>query len=650
MMGVWRPLEDYRAVNVTGTQNVCRAALAEGVSRVVHVSSWTVYGMDLGRPAREDFLLRPFREPYAMTKAEGDVVVQRMIADEHLPAVIIRPGTFFGPGDRLHFGRMADRLRAGKGVIVGRGDNALPFVYVTDVVQGLLLALDCDHAVGQAYNITNDRPLDPAATPRGDSQRSRRQAADRPCAVPCPLRRRRRRRARGLAHQLAAAAHRYPPGRQALRHGQPALDRQGQARTRLHAAAHDPRRRTPGRRVVPGPGPARLVLVGCGRPATRLMNTGAGRPPRVRTWNVWPAALLLFLVGGLLTGCTASVDATVHSFRITDYTRYVDNDQGPGEVFMRYPLGRIGLWSTPEGEIADSVTRGLLLYPTVDQVVDKGTANWRASISASPSETTITYAASVAAKGSAVALTVTPDVSVYRYHFSNATSYEAVDLLMQEVENSNVTWSSSRFAYVDRHTAEVTLSNGGNQRCYFYIKFSSPAASHGTFTSRGATGGGTSITGDGVGGYLAFAPGTPVTVAVALSMTSMSRAQRNFTSQFPTFDFARAVQNLKNAWNAKLGQIDVQSASTLTAKEIYTGLYTLYANIIDVTDNGSGYSAGGTEHETAHHRLLHLVGASGRRLLPVLIRSGPQRLRVLDTARSGRHEGRAEHVSVAVRP
>jgi nucleoside-diphosphate-sugar epimerase len=159
MMGVWRPLEDYRDVNVTGTHNVCRAALAEGVSRIVHVSSWTVYGMDLGRPAREDFLLRPFREPYAITKAEGDAAVQRMIADDHLPAVIIRPGTFFGPGDRLHFGRMADRLRAGKGVVVGRGDNALPFVYVTDVAQGLLLALDCDHAVGQAYNISNDRPL-----------------------------------------------------------------------------------------------------------------------------------------------------------------------------------------------------------------------------------------------------------------------------------------------------------------------------------------------------------------------------------------------------------------------------------------------------------------------------------------------------------
>jgi 2-alkyl-3-oxoalkanoate reductase len=158
MMGVWRPLQDYRAVNVTGTRNVCTAALAEGVGRVVHVSSWTVYGMDLGRPARENFLLKPFREPYAITKAEGDLAVQQMIADD-LPAVIIRPGTFFGPGDRLHYGRVADRLRADKGVIVGRGENALPFVFITDVVQGLLLALDREHAVGQAYNVSNDSPL-----------------------------------------------------------------------------------------------------------------------------------------------------------------------------------------------------------------------------------------------------------------------------------------------------------------------------------------------------------------------------------------------------------------------------------------------------------------------------------------------------------
>jgi 2-alkyl-3-oxoalkanoate reductase len=159
MMGLWLPMEAYRAVNVTGTEHVCRAALRTGVRRLVHVSSWTVYGMALGRAASEDFPLRPFQEPYAVTKAEGDRLVRRLIATENLPATIVRPGTFFGPGDRIHFGRMADRLRAGRGIVVGNGRNALPFVYVTDVVQGLLLAAERDAAVGQAYNITNDVPL-----------------------------------------------------------------------------------------------------------------------------------------------------------------------------------------------------------------------------------------------------------------------------------------------------------------------------------------------------------------------------------------------------------------------------------------------------------------------------------------------------------
>jgi nucleoside-diphosphate-sugar epimerase len=94
-----------------------------------------------------------------MSKAEGDRVVQRMVADEGLPGVIIRPDQIFGPGDRLHFGGIVDRLRAGRGIVVGRGHNAIPLVFVSDVVQGLLLGLDHEQAVGEAFNITNDAPL-----------------------------------------------------------------------------------------------------------------------------------------------------------------------------------------------------------------------------------------------------------------------------------------------------------------------------------------------------------------------------------------------------------------------------------------------------------------------------------------------------------
>lgn len=156
-IGVRRPMEEYYAINVTGTENVCRAALAAGVSRLVHISSTSVYKQGLGKLITEDSPLAPLPDPYPLTKAVSDRLVQRMIAEQSLPACILRMSTFFGPGDRLNFGRIADRLLAQKAIIIGSGRNAVPFVYVADVVRALLLALEREQAAGQVYNITDDR-------------------------------------------------------------------------------------------------------------------------------------------------------------------------------------------------------------------------------------------------------------------------------------------------------------------------------------------------------------------------------------------------------------------------------------------------------------------------------------------------------------
>ena len=188
MMDVWRPLEDYRAVNVTGTENMCRAALAAGVRRFVHMSSSSVYGIALGRPADESFPLAPFGDPYPVTKAAGDRLVQRMIDAEHLPAVIIRPDQIFGPGDELHFGHMADRLRAGRGILVGSGNNAIPLVYVADVVQGTA-ARPGPRSRARPGLQHHQRPAaDPEAAAARDRRGDRGQPAAHPGALPCPVR------------------------------------------------------------------------------------------------------------------------------------------------------------------------------------------------------------------------------------------------------------------------------------------------------------------------------------------------------------------------------------------------------------------------------------------------------------------------------
>jgi nucleoside-diphosphate-sugar epimerase len=53
-------------------------------------------------------------------------------------------------------------VKAGKMIVIGSGDNAVPFVYVDDMVNALLLAMDVERAVGQVYNIGNDHPLSQA--------------------------------------------------------------------------------------------------------------------------------------------------------------------------------------------------------------------------------------------------------------------------------------------------------------------------------------------------------------------------------------------------------------------------------------------------------------------------------------------------------
>src|SRR4051812_40781576 len=58
--GLWRPRQEYYDVNVSGTENVCRAAAVAHVRRLVHMSTWTIYGFGAGRPVTEDFPLRPF--------------------------------------------------------------------------------------------------------------------------------------------------------------------------------------------------------------------------------------------------------------------------------------------------------------------------------------------------------------------------------------------------------------------------------------------------------------------------------------------------------------------------------------------------------------------------------------------------------------
>jgi nucleoside-diphosphate-sugar epimerase len=98
MMGVWRPLADYRLVNVAGSENLYKAAQAAGVRRYVHTSSHTVYGLGHGRFMTEKDALKPDPDPYSITKAEGDRLMRRLMLNSDVETVILRPGDVLWSG------------------------------------------------------------------------------------------------------------------------------------------------------------------------------------------------------------------------------------------------------------------------------------------------------------------------------------------------------------------------------------------------------------------------------------------------------------------------------------------------------------------------------------------------------------------------
>ena len=290
--------------------------------------------------------------------------------------------------------------------------------------------------------------------------------------------------------------------------------------------------------------------------------------------------LIVFITTIGVSGLLTTKKEITTTAQTTDFTQYVNVVQGPGaptnndrQVFMRYPLGRIGLWSRSTGEIPDSITRGVKIYPVIDQMVAKDITDWRGTIVGSPSKTDITYLPASPAKGSTVSMTVTPNLSIYKYHFTGASSFGAVGITLGET-NYTGTWPTRNVTVVDNQTIQATIGNS-NHTIYYLIKFSVPGSGSGS----------------GGQGYMKFGSGVnDVTVAVALSHTSFATAQQFFSKEFSDFNFDAAVQRLKDAWNEKLGKIDIQNGDQLTKQILYTALYTVYANIIDSSD-GSVYSA-----------------------------------------------------------
>jgi 2-alkyl-3-oxoalkanoate reductase len=160
VVGSW---DDYRGINVDGTNNVLAAARAAGIQRVVYVSSPSVaHGGDaIAGLGAEPPVLGRKNAYYAESKAMAE---QAAVAanNSDLAVVAIRPHLVWGPGDTQLVGRIVDRARSGRLALVGGGAALIDTTYITNAAESLVAALDRvrpDAAcAGRAYVIANGEP------------------------------------------------------------------------------------------------------------------------------------------------------------------------------------------------------------------------------------------------------------------------------------------------------------------------------------------------------------------------------------------------------------------------------------------------------------------------------------------------------------
>jgi nucleoside-diphosphate-sugar epimerase len=157
VMQDWGPWERFYPANVVGTENVCAAALAAGVERLVYTSSIAATGLEDYAGLKDETFpyVDPRRQsPYCATKALAEQVVIRYHDDRGLPAVILRPTYVYGPREHKVGPYIVARLlRRGLRLLPGDGRNWHHWVYVGDVVRALVLAAQPGVPTGRPYLI-----------------------------------------------------------------------------------------------------------------------------------------------------------------------------------------------------------------------------------------------------------------------------------------------------------------------------------------------------------------------------------------------------------------------------------------------------------------------------------------------------------------
>lgn len=144
--------------NIVGSANVLEAARIHKARRVVYCSSTSAYGDSMkGATVLDESAPLSPTDIYGATKASGDILTRAYAASAGLDAVVLRFCWVYGPRRRTEcvIRQMLKDAQAGRPTRLPYGAGFhRQYVYIDDVVEALIAALDRPKLDARALNIT----------------------------------------------------------------------------------------------------------------------------------------------------------------------------------------------------------------------------------------------------------------------------------------------------------------------------------------------------------------------------------------------------------------------------------------------------------------------------------------------------------------
>lgn len=148
-------LAAYRQANLTGTENLARAAAAQGVKRFIFLSSIKVNGeQTTENPFRETDPPHP-QDSYAVSKWEAEQALMRISAETGMEVAILRPPLVYGPRVRANFLRLLRWVDQGVPLPLAAVRNRRSMIYLGNLVDAIVTCIEHPAVAGRTYLLSD---------------------------------------------------------------------------------------------------------------------------------------------------------------------------------------------------------------------------------------------------------------------------------------------------------------------------------------------------------------------------------------------------------------------------------------------------------------------------------------------------------------